>query len=43
VFLPEIVLRWVHNEIHDIQKPRETLPSQIFQVVVKGVHGKTGN
>jgi len=25
----------VHNEIHNIPKPREALPSQVFQVVAK--------
>ena len=28
-------LRRVHNESHNIQKPREALPSQVFQVVAK--------
>ena len=25
----------VHNEIHDMQKPGESLPSPVFQVVAK--------
>jgi len=24
---------WVHNEIHNVKMPSETLPSQVFQVV----------
>ena len=32
---PEICLRRVNNEIHYIQRLREALPSQVFQVVVK--------
>jgi len=28
-------LRRVHNEIHNVQEPREALPSQVFQVVAK--------
>jgi len=28
-------LRRVHNEIHNIRKPREALPSQVFQVAAK--------
>jgi len=35
LFSPEICLRRVHNEIHNFQKPREALPSQVFQVVAK--------
>ena len=31
-----IGLRGVHYEIHTIRKPREALPSQVFQVVAKG-------
>ena len=26
----------MHNEIHNTLKPREALPSQVFQVVAKG-------
>jgi len=33
--MPEICLGGLHNEIHNIQKPKEVLPSQIFQVVAK--------
>ena len=32
-FSPEICSRGVHNEIHNIKKPSEVLPSQVFQVV----------
>ena len=27
----------VHNEIHNVKKPREALPSQVFQVVAKSI------
>jgi len=29
------LFKWVHNEIHNVKKPSESLPSQVFQVVVK--------
>jgi len=29
------LLRWVPNEIHNIRRPSEALPSQVFQVVAK--------
>ena len=35
MFSSEIVLRGVHNEIHNMQKPSEVLPSQAFPVVAK--------
>ena len=42
VFSPGISFKMVHNEIHNIRKPREALPSQVFQVVAikaKGIFG----
>ena len=33
--LPEICLSGMHSEIHNIRKPSEGLPSQVFQVVTK--------
>ena len=33
------LFKMVHNEIHNIQKPREALPSQAFQVVTKVIKG----
>ena len=30
----------VHNQIHNIKKPSEALPSQVFQVVTKVVKGQ---
>ena len=36
MFLPEICLGGLHNEIpNNIQKPKEVLASQVFQVVAK--------
>jgi len=35
VFLPEISLRGVYNEIPNIMKLYEALPTQVFKVVVK--------
>jgi len=34
LFSPEVCVR-VHNEIHNMQKPSEALPSQVIQVVAK--------
>jgi len=34
------VVGGVDNEIHNILKPREALPSQVFQVVLKVIKGQ---
>ena len=41
--MPEICLRGVHNEIHNIQKPHEALPSQVFLKVIQGQKAATGH
>ena len=33
------IVRGVHNKIHNIKKPSEALPSQVFQVVAKVIKG----
>ena len=30
---PLLPTYWVHNEIHNVKMPSETLPSQVFQMV----------
>ena len=36
-------LRGVHNEIHNIQKPCEALPSQVFLEVIQGQRAAKGH